>query len=138
MTGVKRHAVVDTIGLVWGLAVTPADVSDVRGARAAVRAAHAASGGRLAHLWADSAYRGLWAFCWALFGMTVAVVTRRPGAEGFEVQPRRWVVERTFGWLGRWRRLNRNYEHTLASSTAVVQVALIGIMARRLAGTNRR
>ena len=61
----------------------------------------------------------------------------RRRAVGFEVIPRRWVVERTFGWLTRWRRLNRNYEHTLASSKAVVQVALIGIMTRRLAKTNK-
>jgi len=122
---------------VWGLAVTPASVADGRGARAAVREARAASGGRLAHLWADSAYRGLVAFCWVLFDLTVEVVTRREGAVGFEVIPRRWVVERTFGWLTRWRRLNRNYEHTLANSKAVVQVALIGVMTRRLAKTNK-
>ena len=133
----KRHAVVDTLGLVWGLAVTPADVADCKGARAAVKEARAASGGRLTRLWADSAYRGLVAFCWVLFDLTVEVVTRREGAVGFEVIPRRWVVERTFGWLTRWRRLNRNYEHTLASSKAVVQVALIGIMTRRLAKTNK-
>ena len=133
----KRHAVVDTLGLVGGLAVTPANVADCKGARAAVREAHAASGGRLARPWADSAYRGLIAFAWVLFDLAVEVVTRREGAVGFEVIPRRWVVERTFGWLTRWRRLNRNDEHTLASSKAVVQVALIGIMTRRLAKTNK-
>ena len=89
-------------------------------------------------MWADAAYRGFIEFALVLLGMAVAIVTRRPGAVGFEVQPRRWVVERTFGWLTRWRRLNRNYEHTLASSRAVVQVALIGIMTRRLAKTNKR
>ena len=103
-----------------------------------MRAARPASGGRLAKLWADSAYRGLFAaFCWVLFDVAVEVVTRREGAVGFEVIPRRWVVERTFGWLTRWRRLNRNSEHTLASSKAVVQVALIGIVTRRLAKTNK-
>ncbi len=126
----------DTFGLVWGLAVTPANESDSIGARRAVLAAKAASD-RLTHLWADAAYRGFVAFA-LLLEMTVAIVTRRPEAVGFEVQHRRWVVERTFGWLTRWRRLNRNYEHTLASSRAVVQVALIGIMTRRLAGTNRK
>lgn len=93
---------------------------------------------RLVHVWADAAYRGFVGFALLLLEMTVAIVTRRPGAVGFEVQHRRWVVERTFGWLTRWRRLNRNYEHTLASSRAIVQVALIGIMTRRLAGTNRK
>ena len=135
-TGAKRHAVVDTLGLVWGLCITPANVADCKGARAAVRAASAE---RLVHLWADSAYRGLLVtFCWVLFDLTVEIVTRREGSLGFVVQHRRCVVERTFGWLGRWRRLNRNYEHTLASGKAVVQVALIGIMTRRLAKTNKK
>ncbi len=124
----------DTLGLVWGLAVTPADVADSKGARLAVTDAKAASD-RLAHVWADSAFQGFVEFALVLLGLVVAIVTRRPGAMGFEVQPRRWVVERTFGWLTRWRRLNRNYEHTPGSSRAVVQVALIGIMARRLAKT---
>jgi transposase len=128
---------VDTIGLVWGLAVTTADVADSKGARLAVTDAKVASA-RLVHVWADSAYRGFIEFALALLAMTVAIVCRRDGAVGFEVQHRRWVVERTFGWLTRWRRLNRNYEHTLASSRAVVQVALIGLMTRRLAKTNRR
>jgi len=127
---------VDTLGLVWGLEVTPADVHDSRAAclTGAVAKDHS---GRLAHLGADAAYRGFVGFARLLLEMTVAIVTRRPGAVGLEVQHRRWVVERTFGWLTRWRRLNRNYEHTLASSRAVVQVALIGIMARRLAKTHK-
>ena len=128
---------VDTLGLVWGLAVTPASESDGIGARRAVLPA-AESSRRLIHLWADSAYQGFAQFAVRLLAITVAIVRRRPDAVGFEVQPRRWVVERTFGWLGRWRRLNRNYEHTLDSSRAVVQIALIGIMTRRLAGTNKR
>lgn len=127
---------VDTIGLVWGLAVTTADVADCKGARLAVTEAKAASD-RLVHVWADSAYQGFVEFARVLLDLVVAIVTRRKGAVGFEVQPRRWVVERTFGWLTRWRRLNRNYEHTLESSKAVVQVALIGIMARRLAKTHK-
>jgi putative transposase len=127
---------VDTLGLVWGLAVTTADVADGKGARLAVTEAKAASD-RLVHVWADAAYQGFIEFALVLLDLVVAVVTRRPGAKGFEVQPRRWLVERTFGWLTRWRRLNRNYEHTLASSRAVVQVALIGIMARRLGKTHK-
>jgi len=127
---------VDTLGLVWGLAVTPADVSDSRGARRAVTAASCASR-RLVKVWADSAYQGFVEFALLLLSLVVSIVRRRKGTRGFKVQPRRWVVERTFGWLTRWRRLNRNYEHTLESSRAVVQVALIGIMARRLAKTHK-
>ena len=136
ITGVKRHVCVDTIGLVWGLAVTAADVADCIGARLAVTDAMGASR-RLVKVWADSAYQGFVEFAWLLLDLIVSIVRRRKGARGFKVQPRRWVVERTFGWLTRWRRLNRNYEHTLASSRAVVQVALIGIMARRLAKTHK-
>jgi transposase len=93
---------------------------------------------RLVHVWADAAYRGFVPFAGPLLGITVAIVSALIGAVGFHVQPRRWVVERTFGWLTRWRRLNRNYEHTAESAGAVVWVAMIGIMTRRLAKTNKR
>jgi transposase len=93
---------------------------------------------RLVHIWADSAYQGFIEFAAVILSVVVAIVTWKVKPKTFKVQKRRWVVERTFGWLTRWRRLNRNYEHTLASSRAVVQVALIGIMTRRLAGTNRK
>ena len=122
----------DTTGLVWGLVITPANVADCKGARLAVAEACCASG-RLAKVRADSAYRGFVAFALLWLEVVVSIVRRRKRARGFKVQPRRWVVERTFGWLTRWRRLNRNYEHTASSSRAVAQVALIGIMARRLA-----
>lgn len=122
----------DTIGLIWGIAVTPANESDSIGARRAVLEAKAASES-LKHLWADSAYRGFIEFAALLLSMVVAIVKRDKRTRGFKVQPRRWVVERTFGWLTRWRRLNRNYEHTVESSRAIVQVAMIGIMTRRLA-----
>jgi len=127
---------VDTTGLVWGLAITTADVADCKGARLAVTAATCASR-RLVKVWADSAYQGFIEFALLLLARVVSIVKRRKGARGFKVQHRRWVVERTFGWLTRWRRLNRNYEHTLASSRAVVQVALIGLMARRIARTHK-
>src|SRR5262249_52283888 len=127
----------ETMGRGGGVAGTPADVGDSRGAGLAVTDAKVASA-RLVHVWADGAYRGFIDFALALLAMTVEIVCRRDGAVGFEVQHRRWVVERTFGWLTRWRRLNRNYEHTLASSRAVVQVALIGLMTGRFAKTNRR
>jgi transposase len=123
---------VDTLGLVWGLAVTTADVHDSKGARLAVTDAKVASD-RLVHVWADSAFLGFIEFARVLLSIAVAIVTRRKRTRGFRVQARRWVVERTFAWLTRWRRLNRNYEHTLASSRAVVQIAMIGIMVRRLA-----
>jgi transposase len=119
---------------VWGLAITSADVADSKGARLAVTDAMCVSR-RFVKIWADSAYQGFVEFALLLLDLVVSIVRRRKGAKGFKVQHRRWVVERTFGWLTRWRRLNRNYEHTLPSSRAVVQVALIGIMVRRLGKT---
>src|SRR5439155_10451323 len=107
-TGIKRHVCIDTIGLVWGLAVTPADVHDSKGARLAVADAKAASD-RLVQVWADSAYQGFIEFALVLLSIAVAIVSRGKRTGGFRVQARRWVVERTFGWLTRWRRLNRNY-----------------------------
>ena len=126
----------DAIGLVRGPAITPANVADCKGARPAVTEA-ACAGGRLTKVWADSAFQGFVEFALLLLELAVSIVRRRQGARGFKLQHRRWVVERTFGWLTRWRRLNRNYEHTAESSRAVVQVALIGIMARRLARTHK-
>jgi transposase len=117
---------------VWGLAITTADVADCKGVRLAAAKAKAASE-RLVKVWADSAYQGFIDFARWFLELVVTVVRRRKGTRGFKVQHRRWVVERTFGWLTRWRRLDRNYEHTLESSQAIVQVAFIGIMTRRLA-----
>jgi putative transposase len=111
-------------------------VADCKGARLAVIAAQCASV-RLVKLSADAAYQGFIEFALVLLQLVVTIVRGRKGARRFKVQHRRWVVERTFGWLTRWRRLNRNYEHTLASSRAIVQVALIGIMVRRLARTHK-
>ena len=87
---------------------------------------------RLGVLRRPSAFQGFIEFALVLLSIVVAIVSGRKRTRGFHVQARRWVVERTFAWLTRWRRLNRNYEHTLASSRAVVQIAKIGIMIRRL------
>ena len=128
---------VDTLGLIWGLTVTSARVADGKGAMLAVAKAQDAAP-TLELLWADSAYQGFAAFAAAVFRLVVSIMSRPAGAVGFVLIPKRWVVERTFGWLTRWRRLNRNYEHTLASAEAVVQIAMIGLMTRRLARSRRR
>jgi transposase len=132
-TGIKRHVCVDTEGLVWGLRVSAANESDSIGARLAVLDALDACDSRMRLMGADSAYQGFCYFAALLLNLVVRIVRRRKGQKGFKVQKRRWVVERTFGWLTRWRRCNRNYEHTLGSARAIVQVALIGIMTRRRA-----
>ena len=131
MSGRKRHLLVDTLGLIWGLAVLPAAPTDWDGA---VEVFRRVGDGlpRLARVWADSAYRALAE--WASTNVTwvLDIVTRREGAVGFEVQPWRWVVERTFGWLGRYRRLSKDYEHNLQSSEALIYVTAIHRMARSM------
>ena len=122
--------VVDTLGLVWGLTVTPASVQDWDGGREAMLRARKAAP-RMSRVYADSAYRAC-AFWAVWFARVVLFVVRKPSAPGLTVQPKRWVVERTFGWLGKWRRLNRDHERTCESSEASVAVAVIGLMARRL------
>ena len=124
--------VVDTLGLVWGLTVTPASVQDWDGAKEVIlRACRSAP--RLVRVYADAAYKAaeFWAywFCWVV----LYLVRKEPGQRGFVVQPMRWVVERTFGWLNRYRRLAKDHERTTESSAAFVYVAMIHVMVRRLA-----
>ncbi len=87
---------------------------------------------RLAKVWADSAYRVNALTDWVKehCRWVVEVVTRRDGAVGFEVQPWRWVVERTFGWFGRYRRLSKDYERNPASSEAWIYISAIHRMSR--------
>ena len=90
-------------------------------------------------VFADSIYNRLAAMlaCF-LFGLVLVVVRRVAGATGFVVQPRRWVVERTLGWLGRWRRLSKDYEELPEVSEAMVTVAMIRLMLHRLARPGRQ
>ncbi len=73
-----------------------------------------------------------------LLGLTLSIVRRKTGTKGFVVLPRRWVVERTLGWLGRWRRLSKDYEELPEVSEAMVTVAMIRLMLHRLAPPNRK
>ncbi len=129
MSGRKRHLLVDTLGLIWGLAVLPASSTDWDGA-VELFGRCGKSLPRLARVWADSAYRALAGWVGANAAWVLDIVTRREGAVGFEVQPWRWVVERTFGWLGRYRRLSKDYEHTPASSEAWIYISAIHRMSR--------
>src|SRR4029450_13286984 len=110
VAGRKRHLLVDTLGLIWGLAVLPAAPTDWDGAVEVFRRAGGALP-RLAKVWADSAYRVGALLDWikANCRWVLEVVARRPGQTTFEVQPMRWIVERTFGWFGRERRLSKEY-----------------------------
>jgi putative transposase len=131
VAGRKRHLLVDTLGLVWGLAVLAAAPTDWDGAVEVFKRA----GGtlpRLAKVWADSAYAVGALFAWiaANCRWVLEVVRNRPGQTTFEVQKWRWIVERTFGWFGRYRRLSKDYETYPRNSETWIYVSMIHRMAR--------
>ena len=124
----------DTLGLVLLVLVLPANIQDRDGARQLLGKFFGRnSRRRIKHIWADGGYAGAlvdWAF--KLWRCTVEIV-KRTEAHTFKVLPRRWVVERTFGWLGRYRRLNRDYERQAQTGETLVYVAMIRLMLARLA-----
>jgi putative transposase len=112
--------------------VHPADLSESAGAKLVLGKARAA-GRRLAKIWVDGGYQaGCLEWAQAELGYELEVVARPPGTKGFAVLPRRWVVERSFAWIGRYRRLSKDYEATTASSEAWITIAMIHLMLRRL------
>ena len=138
MNGRKRHVVVDTLGLIWAVAVHSAGTQDRDGARVVLaRLVMFKLCGmlpRLELIWADGGYAGqLVQWAKALAGWTLEIVKRCDDVKGFLVLPRRWVVERTFGWLGRYRRLSRDYETLPESSETLIRIAMINLMVHRLA-----
>ena len=120
---------VDTLGLIWGLAVLPADVQDWVGAKEVFRRVGQTLP-RLRRVWADSAYRALAGWVREHARWVLDIVTRPEGTVGFAVQPQRWIVERTFGWFGRYRRLSKDYEHNPSSSEAWIYISAIHRMSR--------
>jgi putative transposase len=130
--GRKRHILVDTLGLLLLVVVHSASLQDAAGGKvllqcwfAQVKRSVHNRWCRLKLIWADRAYAQLVDFVRQQFGWRLEIVRRPKDAQGFQVLPRRWVVERTFGWLGRYRRLARDYEHTVSSSEAMVYLASI-------------
>ena len=125
---------VDTIGLVLLVLVLPAHIQDRDAARQLLEKFFGQpSRRRVKHLWADGGYTGaLVGWARKLWRCTVEIV-KRTEAHTFKVLPRRWVVERTFGWLGRYRRLNRDYERQAQTGEAIVYLAMIRLMLARLA-----
>ena len=89
---------------------------------------------RLQVVWADGGYEGdLWVWIYTLFQIVLAIVKRSADATSFVVLPKRWIVERTFAWLGRYRRLSKDYEHCPKSSEGMIYLASIHSMLKRLA-----
>ena len=131
--GRKRHIAVDTDGHLLMVNLTTADVQDGAGAEEIVRAVRK-RWPWLKHLFADGAYdRGKLASLAAYKDFTLEIVRKLPDQKGFQVLPRRWVVERTFGWMTRWRRLVRDYEKRLDVSDAMIHLGMGALLLRRVA-----
>lgn len=135
INGRKRHIAVDTLGLVLTVIVTAASVQDRDGAfrlLAVLRERFST----ITLVWADGGYAGrLVSWACQVLALTVTIVKRSDDTTGFVVLPRRWVVERTFGWLMRYRRLVRDYERRPEHHEAMVLWATVAIMTRQLART---
>jgi putative transposase len=133
VTGRKRHLLVDTLGLLLVVVVLAAQIQDREGAKMAFLQAKRRFP-RLRLIWADGGYRGrLVRWTKATCGWVLRIVLRTDDQRGFVVLPKRWIVERTFGWLNKWRRLSKDYEVLPQTSEALIQVAMINLMVRRLA-----
>ena len=111
------------------MAVLPANVQDWDGAEEVIRRCGRLLP-RLARVWADAGYKALAGWVAGHCRWVLDIVLKRPGQTTFEVQKWRWVVERTFGWLGRYRRLSKDYERNTRSSEAWIYIAMIHRMAR--------
>jgi putative transposase len=133
IVGRKRHLLVDTLGLLLVVVVLAAQVQDREGARAVFLRAKRRFP-RLRLIWADGGYQGrLVRWTAVTCGWVLRIVTRTADLRGFVVLPKRWIVERTFGWLNKWRRLSKDYEVLPQTSEALIQVAMINLMVARLA-----
>jgi transposase len=133
--GRKRHLLVDTLGLVLGAVVTPADCPERKGAEQVLERVGDWFP-RLRKLWVDGGYTGDIFAQWVRdhwAKLEVEVIKRSDVNPGFHVLPRRWVVERTFGWLMRHRRLARDYERTETSAESWIHLVMLRIQLRRLA-----
>jgi transposase len=132
--GRKRHVLVDTLGLLLSVEVTPANISDQAGARRLLIGLKPLQP-RLELIWADGSYSGepLATWCAAEGAWRLEIITPTPHVKGFVVRPWCWIVERTLGWLGRQRRLSKDYERKLQTSATLLKLAMIRLMVRRLA-----
>jgi putative transposase len=140
LRGRKRHIGVDTLGLLLAVVVTGAGVDDAKAAPKVLAQLDGARCPRLEVVWADSKYHNHDLNAWKAgrpeLGWRLEVVSRPPGAKGFVLLPKRWVVERTFAWLGRARRLSRDYEWHTTSSECMVRIRGIQLLLNRMAPKN--
>ena len=126
---------VDTLGLIIALVVHPANLQDRDGAKL-VLAKLVGWLPRLKLIWADGGYAGqLIGWVKDLGGWLLQIVKRCDDVKGFVILPKRWIVERTFGWFGRYRRLSKDYEALTDSSESMIYLAMIHLLVRRLRPT---
>jgi len=134
ITGRKRHLAVDTLGLVLTVVVHGAYWQDHDGACFVLQQLKERFH-RIKIVFADSAYgrNGLPAWVQEMFGWVLQTVLRPVGIKGFVVLPKRWIVERTFSWISRYRRNSKDYERKTENSEAMIHLTMISLMSRRLA-----
>lgn len=142
LKGRKRHIVTDTLGLLLAVVVTAADVDDVRGAQAVVGKLEPAAYPRLETIFGDNKYHNYTYYEW-LAGHSggkwqMEISSRPAGATSFKPLHIRWVVERTFAWVGRYRRNSKDYEKRTDSSESMVLLSSITLMLRRLRPPERK
>ncbi len=132
--GRKRHILVDTMGNLLKVIVHPANVQDRDGARLLLKDLPYMLRLRLQKIWADQGYTGeaLWTWCQQRLNLDLEVVRRPSGEKGFVLLPRRWVVERTFAWLGNYRRLSKDFEELTSVSEGMIYLASIHRMLRQI------
>jgi putative transposase len=136
INGRKRHILVDTMGLLLTVVVTTAALDDGTAAPQVVDRLDPKDYPRLEKIWGDNKYHNLGFRQWLAMnrpGWELEVKTREPGVRGFAVLPKRWVVERTFAWQGRYRRHSRDYERRVDSSESMIRISSLHLMLRRLA-----
>jgi len=136
INGRKRHILVDVMGFVLAVLITSAKIDDGVAAVMLLEKIDPVQYPRLKIIWGDNKYHNLALEAWLREhrpGWTLEVKSSPKGSDGFVVVPKRWVVERTFAWLGRNRRLSKDYEKTTSSSGATIKWANIALLLRRLA-----
>lgn len=135
VSGRKRHILVDSMGMLLAVLVTSAAVDDAAAAQELMAMVDSDGFPRLRTVYGDNKYHNFALYDWMDDNVNYRLhIVRRPkGAEGFVRLPQRWVVERTFSWLGRSRRLSKDCEKLTETSAAMVKIAMIHLMVRRLA-----
>jgi putative transposase len=139
VSGRKRHILVDSLGMLLAVLVTGAAVDDAEAAKELLAMVESEAFPRLETVYADAKYHnyGLYAWVDGNVDYRLHIVRRPKGAEGFVRLPQRWVAERTFAWLGRSRRLYKDCEKLTITSEAMVKIAMIHLMVRRLASDTK-